>query len=56
MTSGKFHDQGDAKRIVVRGRLWDHNDMYFGRLTPGWPIGCLGVGCPQGMFGVFSYY
>jgi hypothetical protein len=24
--------------------------------TPGWRIGCLGVGHPQGVFGIFSYY
>jgi hypothetical protein len=30
--------------------------MPFGWPTPGRPIGRPGVGCPQGVFGVFSYY
>jgi hypothetical protein len=30
--------------------------MPFGRLTPGRPIGRLGISHPQGVFGVFSYY
>jgi hypothetical protein len=33
-----------------------HNDTPFGRPTPGQPIGHLGVGHPQSVFGVFSYY
>jgi hypothetical protein len=36
---GKFHDMGDAKGIVIRGQLWGHNDMPFGRPTPGQPQG-----------------
>jgi hypothetical protein len=31
---GEFHDQGDAKWIVIRGRLRGHNDTPFGRPTP----------------------
>jgi hypothetical protein len=27
LASGKFHDQEDAKWIVIRGQLWGHNDM-----------------------------
>jgi hypothetical protein len=48
---GKFHDQGDAKWIVIRGQLRGHNDTPFGRPTLGWPIGR-----PQGVFGGISYY
>jgi hypothetical protein len=44
---GEFHDQADAKWIVIRGQLRDRNDM---------PIGRPGVGHPQGVFGGFSYY
>jgi hypothetical protein len=53
---GEFHDQGDAKWIVIRGQLRDHNDMPLGRPAPGRPIGRPGSGRPQGEFGVFSYY
>jgi hypothetical protein len=35
---GKFHDQGDAKWIVIRGQLRGHNDTPFGRPTPSRPI------------------
>jgi hypothetical protein len=35
---GKFHDQGEAKWIVIRGQLKGHNDTPFGRPTPGRPI------------------
>jgi hypothetical protein len=45
---GEFHDQADAKWIVIRGQLRGHNDMPFGWPTPG--------GRPQGVFGGFSYY
>jgi hypothetical protein len=31
--SGEFHDQGDAKWIVIRGQLRGHNDTPFGRPT-----------------------
>jgi hypothetical protein len=55
-SAGKFHDQGDAKWIVIRGRLRGHNDTPFGRPAPGWPIGPLVVGRPQGVFGGLSYY
>jgi hypothetical protein len=53
---GKFHDQGDAKWIVIRGQLKCHNDTPFGRPTPGRPIGRLVVGRPQCVFGGLSYY
>jgi hypothetical protein len=53
---GRFHDQGDAKWIVIRGQLWGHNDTPCRRPTPGWPISRPGVGHPQGVFGGFSYY
>jgi hypothetical protein len=46
--AGDFHDQGDAKWIVIRGHLRGHNDTLFGRPTPR-------VDHPQGVFGVFSY-
>jgi hypothetical protein len=52
----EFHDHGDAKWIVIRGQLWDLNDTPFGRPTLFRPIGRPGVGCSQGVFGVFSYY
>jgi hypothetical protein len=29
--AGEFHDQGDAKWIVIRGQLWGHNDTLAGR-------------------------
>jgi hypothetical protein len=48
--SGKFHDQEDAKWIVIRRQLWVHNDTPFGL------IGRPGFGHTQGVFGVFSYY
>jgi hypothetical protein len=54
--SGKFHDQGDAKWIVIREQLRGHNDMPFGRPPPDRPSARRGVGRPQGVFGVFSYY
>jgi hypothetical protein len=49
---GEFHDQGDAKWIVIRGQLRGHNDTPFGRRTPGRLIGHPGVGSPNGVFGV----
>jgi hypothetical protein len=36
---GKFHDQGDAKGIVVRGPLRHHNDMPCRRPMPSRPFG-----------------
>jgi len=57
--TGKFHDQGDAKWIVIRGPLRGHNDAPFKRLTPGRPIGCPGVGRPYAPYSVsggLSYY
>jgi hypothetical protein len=50
---GKFHDQGDAKWIVIRRQLRGHNDTCFGWPTPGRPISLPGVGRPSG---IFSYY
>jgi hypothetical protein len=32
---GEFHDQGDAKWIVIMGKLRGHNDTPFGRLPSG---------------------
>ena len=46
---GRFHDQEDAKWIVIRGQLRGHNNMPFGWPTPGWPIIRLGIGHPQGL-------
>jgi hypothetical protein len=46
---GEFHDQGDAKWIVIKGQLRGHNDTPFGRPTYRPP----GVGCPQGVIGGF---
>jgi hypothetical protein len=51
---GEFHDQGDAKWIVIRGPLRGHNPM--GGHLAGRPIGCQGFGHPQGVFGGLSYY
>jgi hypothetical protein len=36
---GKFHDQADAKWIVIRGSLSGHNDTPCGRPTPSRPFG-----------------
>jgi hypothetical protein len=33
-SDGKFHDQGDAKWIVIREQLRGHNNTPFGRPTP----------------------
>jgi hypothetical protein len=52
----KFHDQGDAKWIVIRGHLRGHNDTPCGRPAPGRPVGRPGVGRPQGVFGGVSYF
>jgi hypothetical protein len=52
---GEFHDQGDAKWIVIRGQLRGH-DTPCGRPAPGRLIGCPGSAHPQGVFGGFSYY
>jgi hypothetical protein len=35
---GEFHDQGDAKWIVIRGQLRDPNDTPCGQPTSGRPI------------------
>jgi hypothetical protein len=45
----------DTFWIVIRKLLRGHDDMPFGQATPGRPIGRLGVGHLQGVFGVFSY-
>jgi hypothetical protein len=50
------HDKADAEWIVIRRPLRGHNDTPFGRPIPGRLISRLGVGHPQGVFGVFSYY
>jgi hypothetical protein len=47
---GEFHDQGDAKWTIIKGQLRGDNDTPFKRPTPGQPIGCPGVGHPQGVF------
>jgi hypothetical protein len=53
LTIGEFHDQGDAKWIVLRRSLWGHNDPPFGRPKPGRPIGRPGVGHPYLVFWCF---
>jgi hypothetical protein len=53
---GGFRDQGDAKWVVIWGRLRGHGDTPFGRPIPGRPIGRPGVGRPKGVFGGLSYY
>jgi hypothetical protein len=55
MTGGEFHDQGDAKWIVIRGQLRGHNNTPFGWPTPSWPISHPRVGRRQGLFGSLSY-
>jgi hypothetical protein len=55
--AGEFHDQRDAKWIVIKGQLWCHNDTPFGRPTLGRPIGRPGgFGHPQSVYGVLHYY
>jgi len=56
LVGGKFHDQGDAKWIVIRGQLWGDDDTSCGQRARGWPIDRPGSGHPQGLFGDFSYY
>jgi hypothetical protein len=46
-TWGDFHDQADAKWIVIWEPLRGHNDTSLRWPTPERPIGCPGVGCPQ---------
>jgi hypothetical protein len=53
---GKFHDQGDAEWIVIRGQLSGCNDMPSERPTPGQPISHSGVGRSLGVFCGLSYY
>jgi hypothetical protein len=53
---GKFHDQGDAKWIVIRGQLRGHNDTPCGRPTPSRPISHPVVGRPQGVIGGCETY
>jgi hypothetical protein len=53
---GDFHDQGDAEWIVIRKPSKGHNDTPFWWPILGWPISRPGVGHPQGVFGVLSYY
>jgi hypothetical protein len=51
---GEFHDQGDAKWIVIRRQLRGHNDTPFGRPTPGRPIGRPGLDHPLGILVFFQ--
>jgi hypothetical protein len=39
LQAGEFHDQGDAKWIVITGQLKGHKDTPLGRPTAprGWP-------------------
>jgi hypothetical protein len=50
---GEFHDQEDAKWIVIRRSLWGHNKMPCGWPAPSQPIGRPESGRPQGVIGVF---
>jgi hypothetical protein len=50
---GEFHDQGDAKWMVIWRQLRGHIDTPFGRPTPGRPIGRPEVGHPQAVFWCF---
>jgi hypothetical protein len=56
LSLGGCHDQADAEWIVIWRPIWSYNNMPLGRPTSGRHIGRLGVGHPQGVFGVFSYY
>jgi hypothetical protein len=56
LASGGCHDQADAEWMEIRRLLRGHNDTPFGQPTPGRPIGRPGVGHPQGVFSVISYY
>jgi hypothetical protein len=49
---GEFHDQGDARWIVVRRSLWAANQV----ANPSRPVGRPEVGHPQGVMGGFIYY
>jgi hypothetical protein len=51
---GEFHNQGNAKWIVIRRPLRDHNNTPFGQPAPTRPIGHSGSGLPQGIIGVFQ--
>jgi hypothetical protein len=53
---GGCHVYADAEWIINRRPLWDDNDTLFGWLTPGRPVGYLGVGHSQGVLGDCSYY
>jgi hypothetical protein len=54
----EFHDQADAKWIVIKGQLRGHNDTPFGQptATPSRTIARPVVGRPQGIFYGFGYY
>jgi hypothetical protein len=56
LTTGEFHDQGEAIWIVIRRQLRGHKDTPFREPTNSQPIGCPVVGSPQGVIGGFSYY
>jgi hypothetical protein len=53
LDEGEFHEQGDAKWIVIRRSLWGHNDTPCRQPAPDRPIGHPGSGSPQGVIGVF---
>ena len=53
VVEGEFHDQGDAKWIVIRQQLRGHNYMPCGRPAPGRPVGRPGSGRPQGVSGMY---
>jgi hypothetical protein len=41
-SEGEFHDQADAKWIMIRGSKWSLTDTPCGRPNPGRPIGARG--------------
>jgi hypothetical protein len=47
-SQGEFHDQGDAKWIVIRMSLWGRNDTPCVRPALGRHIGRPGSGCRKG--------
>jgi hypothetical protein len=50
---GEFHDQGDAKWIVIRQQLRGHNDTPCGRPAPSRPVSRPESGQPQGVSGMY---
>jgi hypothetical protein len=52
----KLHDKRGAKWIVITGQFRGHNDMPFGRPTPGRLVGRPGLAALQAYLVFFKYY